>query len=233
MRKFIMTVMCMAVFVPLSAAQGGTSRASLPAKHNSADLETVKHERDAKISAITAQVQEIEARYYARQVQQGYIMMGTIEAESKNWLGLPQENAKLVALIKQYVNGPKVPALTPEEMDALDENKREVRLFLNNGKENPAAAKLAERNRQIRLLREPVFELDARYWAWRVAVVKDTTLKELEEHSQHWVGERSYNAKLIEQIRQNLKDGNTKSLTKKEEKKLEEVDKQVRKLLNN
>ena len=219
MRKFIVTVMLLGVLV--LCGQAATQ-----------DVAAAKLERDTKISAIAAQVRDIEARYWARQVQQGSIVMGTLETASKNWLGLPEENAKLIALVKKYANGPKVPALTSEEMDALDKNKQEVRKFLNNGRENPAAAKLAERNRQIRLLHEPVFELEARYWAWRIAVVKDTTLEELEEYSQNWVGERAYNAKLIEQIRKNLKSGNTKQLTQKEEKKLENMHAQVRKLLN-
>ena len=218
MRKFIISVILLSLVVPLTAAQGElTPKTPLPPKNSVSDLDKVKHERDAKISAISAKVQDIEARYYARQVQQGNLLMGTLEENAKSWLGLPEENERFVALVKQYADGPQVPALTPEEMEQLDENKREIRAFLNNGRENPAAAKLAERNRKIRELKEPVFELEARYWAWRVSKVKDTTIEELAAFSQNWIGERAYNQKLIAKIRENVQSGNTKQLTKKEE----------------
>jgi len=232
MKKFIAAAVLLAVLVPFAAAQGKlTPKEPLPKKTETAGLQSVKQERAAKISAITAKVQDINARYYARQVQQGQVMIGSLESASKSWLGLPEQNAQLIALIKEYARGPEVPDLTWQELDQLDENNREVQRFLHNGRENPAAAKLAEMNRKIRELKEPVFELDARYWAWRVAVVKDTTMDELEGYAKNWVGERSYNQKLIAKIRENVQTGNTKKLTKEEEKKLNKVTKQVRKLL--
>ena len=233
MKKFILSVCAVLLFAPLFvAAQGLAPKGPLPRVQSSTDLDAVKRERDRKISEIEAPVRDLDAREFARQVQQGIISMGELEQASSQWLGLPEENAALVALIRKYANGPKVPALTPEELDALDENKRQVQLFLNNGRKNPAAARLAAINRQITQLEKPVFELDARYWAWRVTKVKDTTLEELEEYSQNWYGERSYNRKLINKIRENINTGNTKPLTKKEEKKLDQVKAQVRALLN-
>ena len=76
---------------------------------------------------------------------------------------------------------------------------------------NPAAAALAHKNRQIRNVKEPVFELEARYWAYRVAKVKDITFEELEHNSHTWVGERSYNQKLMNKVAENLRTGNTKN----------------------
>ena len=45
------------------------------------------------------------------------------------------------------------------------------------------------------------------------------------------MGESSYNIKLINKVEENLRAGNTKKLTKKEERLLEKTNKQVRQLL--
>ena len=73
--------------------------------------------------------------------------------------------------------------------------------------------------------------MEARYWAYRISKVKDVTFDELERNSRNWVGERSYNQKLINKIEENLRNGNTKKLTKQEENLLKNKDKQVRQLL--
>lgn len=191
----------------------------------------LKEERDAKIDAITAPVRDIEARYWAREVKEHRTDLVTLEQNAKQWLGSDNAKAEQLALIKHYATYAQPIVITPEEMKQLDDSKRQVRVFLN-GSENPTAQALARVNRQIREIKEPVFELDARYWAYRVAKVKDVTFEELKQYSQNWVGEREYNQKLIEKVEENLQTGNTQKLTKKEEKQLEKATQRVRDLLN-
>lgn len=191
----------------------------------------LKEERDAKIDAIEAPVRDIDARYWARAIKQGQVTYEEFAKNSRQTLGSDKAKQELLALIKQYVTSSEKIVITPEEMKQLDDSKRQVRAFLN-GSENPAAQALARVNRQIREIEEPVFELDARYWAYRVAKVKDVTLEELKQYSQNWVGERDYNQKLIEKVEENLRTGNTQKLTKKEEKQLDEATQRVRDLLN-
>ena len=194
-------------------------------------LNDVKSERDKKIDAIIAPVRDLRAKELARKVQDKTITLEFLQESSSNWLGSKEENQALLNLVKKYLaNGKKI-VLTPGELDKLDDNQRQVRTFLNNGLENPAAAVLADKNRQIRKIKEPVFELEARYWAYRIDKVKDVTLEELTQYSHNWVGERSYNQKLINKIEENLRTGNTKELTKKENKLLEKTNKRIRKLL--
>lgn len=194
-------------------------------------LADIKAERDKKIDAITAPVRDLQARELAQQVQEKTIALTALQAASRDWLGSREQNQAVIELAKQYVATGKKITLTPEELDQLEENRRQVRAFLNNGRENPAAAALARKNRQVRNLKEPVFELEARYWAYRIAKVKDVTFEELERNVHSWAGERSYNQKLINQVAENLRTGNTKRLTKQEEKLLENTHKQVRRLL--
>lgn len=196
-----------------------------------ASLGDIKAQRDKKIDAITAPVRDLKARELAQQVQDKTITLGALQAASRDWLGSKEENQAVINLAKQYLATGKKITLTPEELDQLDENRRQVRAFLNNGRENPAAAALARKNRQIRQIKEPVFELEARYWAYRIAKVKDVTFDELSQNSHNWVGERSYNQKLMNKVEENLRTGNTKKLTKQEEALLEKTNKQLRQLL--
>lgn len=195
-----------------------------------ASLNSIKEQRDQQIDAITASVRDIDARYWAREIKEHRTSYGTLEVNSKQWLGSEAAKKELLGLIKQYVNSPTPIVITPKEMKQLDESKSQVRVFLNSA-QNPASAALAQRNRQIREIEEPVFELEARYWAYRVATVKDVTLEELKANSYQWVGERAYNQKLMEKVEENLRTGNTAKLTKKEEKELEQAKARVRNLL--
>lgn len=194
-------------------------------------LGDIKAQRDAKIDAIEAPVRDLQAREWAMQIQNKVTTLGELQAASQNWLGSKEANQAVIDLAKQYLATGKKITLTPEELDQLEENRRQVRAFLNNGRENPAAAALARKNRQIRQIKEPVFELEARYWAYRIAKVKDVTFDELSQNSHNWVGERSYNQKLMNKVEENLRTGNTKKLTKQEEALLEKTNKQLRQLL--
>ena len=233
-------ILCITVFATFEVAVQVPAAGNLPPKQaqrmdagaaQKPSLEDIKAQRDAKIDAIEAPVQDIAARYWARQVQDKIIMLGALEANARDWFGSEKANKALLDLIKKYVASGKKITLTPEELDQLEENRRQVRLFLNNGRENPAAAALARTNRQIRQIKEPVFELEARYWAYRVAKVQDVTFDELAKNSHTWYGERSYNQKLIDKVEENLRTGNTRQLTKKEEALLEKAHQQVRELL--
>ena len=194
-------------------------------------LDDIKTERDKKIDAIISPVRDLRARELTRKVQDKVTTLESLEKASNNWLGSKEESQAVINLVKEYLSTGKKITLTPEELDKLDDNQRQVSTFLNNGLENPAAAALARKNRQIRKIKEPVFELEARYWAYRIDKVKDVTFEELTRYSHNWVGERSYNQKLINKIEENLRTGNTKELTKQENKLLEKTNKQIRKLL--
>lgn len=197
-----------------------------------ADVQDIRQQRDAEISRITSQVRDIEARYWANSVEQNRVSLGELEQTAQtNWLGTLQERMQLMELIKQYLAKGSVPPLTADELAQLDENKQQVQAFLNDGRQNPAAAALAARNRRITQIKQPVFDLEARYWAWRVVQVKDVTMEELSAQAENWVGERSTNRRLMQAVEKNIKEGNTAALSKKEVKRLEEANRQVRNLL--
>lgn len=62
-------------------------------------------------------------------------------------------------------------------------------------------------------------------------MVKNVTMEDLSKSSLNWVGERSYNQKLINRISENIKTGNTAALTDKEMKKLDKANEKVRNIL--
>ena len=78
-----------------------------------------------------------------------------------------------------------------------------------------------EIDRELCRLQEQTMDLDARYWAGRIAS-GEFSYEELEENSHHWVGDEECNRRLMEQIRKDLKEGNTAPLTAEEEERLEQ-----------
>lgn len=65
----------------------------------------------------------------------------------------------------------------------------------------------------------PVFDISAKYWAWRVAQTKDVKLRHIRS-SDPYRGSRSYYKKLRKAVKENIKNGNTGPLTTDEEKLL-------------
>ena len=86
-------------------------------------------------------------------------------------------------------------------------------------------------DKKITALRKPIAEIDARYWAWRIAEVKDTSLEQLRSYSVQWVGEGAENARMIVAMEENLKNGNTKRLSDAEMKKLRKTHERIGKLV--
>ena len=189
--------------------------------------------RRGKIAALQTEVIDIEARQWAFQIKNGgHTSLADLNHLSKNW-GTPQSyNDKLIALIKKYLGQKEIPFITPEEWEQLEENKQAVQNLITNGRGNPAMEKIKKMDQKITALRKPVAELDARYWAWRIAEVKDTTLEQLRSYSVQWVGEPAENARMILAIEENLKNGNTKRLSAAEMKKLRKTHEQVGKLIS-
>ncbi len=193
--------------------------------------ENAAEKRLKEVDAIKSKVRDIKARELALGIKAGKYTVKNLREESKNWTGTAKGNKELVDLAVKYSKSKKTVSISEEEWDKLDENNRKVRTFLNNGKETDGDKALLKRNKKIRKVQEEVFELDARYWANRVAVVKNVTMEDLSKSSLNWVGERSYNQKLINRISENIKTGNTAALTDKEMKKLDKANEKVRNIL--
>jgi len=191
----------------------------------------LKQQRNAKIDAIMAPVRDIEARELALKVKNNQITFEKLEEFSKGWLGSAEENKAVIERAKKYVSDGKKISITPEEFRKLDESNKKIQTFLNDGKKTSVASKAEYRNSKVLKIQKPVFELEARYWANRVAEKKDVTFEELSKSSLNWIGSREYNQKLINKIEENIKKGNTKKLTDKEQKKLDEANEKISQLM--
>lgn len=87
-------------------------------------------------------------------------------------------------------------------------------------------------NAKINALEQKTLDLDARYWAHRVAVdPKDITMEQLEENSKQWTGSKELNTQLIAKIKENIRTGNTAPLTEKERAKLTATSEKISDLL--
>ncbi len=140
---------------------------------------------------------------------------------------------ELRALIEKYMNSSDPIVVTEDEKEQLESRRREFDRFRSNQRTAQMRTYKEQdvMNRKIREIEEPLFELEARYWAYRIAHVKDITFDELNQYSYDWVGEYQYNKKLMAKVKENLETGNTAKLSRREEKKLEKAKKRIVKLL--
>lgn len=191
----------------------------------------LKMQRNAKIDAITAPVRDIQARNFALQVKNNQTTFEKLDELSKHWLGSEKENKAVLDLAKKYVKEGKNISITEKEWAALKESNNKVNKFLNDGKKNNHVNAADKKDKKIQKMQESVFDLKARYWAYRVAEKKDVTFEELSKSSLNWIGSREYNQKLINKIEENIKKGNTKPLSEKEQKKLDKNNEKIRKFL--
>ena len=192
----------------------------------------IKKQRDEKIDEITSRVRDIKARQLALNIKAKQTTLQELKKNSRNQLGSDKENAALLALTEKYLNSGKTITINEEEWDRLDESNRQVRTFLNNGKETDSDKKRILENKKLRKIYESVFEIEARYWAYRIEYGKDITFEQLSLNSISWPGEHSYNQKLINKIAENIKTGNTRRQDEKEQKKLDKAKEKIRKLLS-
>ena len=199
------------------------NRSSTEVSESSGQTEKPVSDTDAEIDILQLPVRDIRARELVLKIKYQRTSLEELKSSYKNWLGSDQENKAVVDLTEKYVKAGSTVTVTPEEWDRLEESNHKISLFLNGGREKPASENRFLKNRKITELSLPVFEIDARYWAWRIAEAKDVTFEQIAGSSLGWVGERSYNARLVSRIEENLKTGNTRKLTDLEQKKLDEM----------
>ena len=89
-----------------------------------------------KIDALSAPVNDIEARYWASRVQSGSISIEKLEEASKGWLGSKEANQKHISLIKKYLKSGKKVSVTSDEFAKMDENKKKIREFLKQAEKD-------------------------------------------------------------------------------------------------
>ena len=210
-------VLCIAVFATVELVAQGISADDLAAQ------------RDQQIDAITAPVKDIDARYWANRVQRGDITLNELEQYSENWLGSEEANKQTIAQIKKYVEAGKPVSVTSQEKELLDATNEKVYSFLKS----PLGDIKAQRDAKIDAIAAPVQDIDARYWARRVTILKDVTLEELEKYSKQWIGSKQANEQLLTLIKQYVNSGKKIVLTPEELDQLEENNRQVRAFLNN
>lgn len=189
-----------------------------------------------KIDEISASVQDIKARSFAKQVQDKLTTMDQLEQYSKNWLGSEKANKELVDLIRKYVKDGKPVSITDEERTKLEENRKQIRILLDGGKKDSTRKKevpaaMAEKMKRINKIQMSVIGLEARSQAMRISESKGITVDELESASRGWIGTREYKQKLIKKVRKILKKGKIKPFSEKEIDKLEAARMEIRDIL--
>lgn len=185
--------------------------------------------------AVHARVLNVEAMSWAWRIEKAEnITYQTLEKQSANWGRGEAVRGQLLAKIKEIINSGRVRLLTAGEDAELEAAKAEVKTIASGGV--PPAEKSARRSaaRQAAIDRaaREMLEPEAKYWAWRIAVVRDVTYDELQGHSEGWMRGVEVSGELLAKVKANLQSGDTPALNRTEQANLDACKKRIKQLVS-
>lgn len=213
MKKLIMMVTLMS----LAAAQVMAEDAAGPARTAAAD-------------AVHARVLETEALSWAWRIEKGTgLNYAGLEQMSAGWGRGEAVRGLLLARVKEIIEGSQVRRLTSRESAELDAARAEVRSLLGGDRARSASPRAA-RQAAIDKAAGGMLEVEAKHWAWRIAVQRDVDFGELKRYSEGWTRGSEVSAELLARVKARLQSGDTPALSAAEQKRLDAGRKAIRAL---
>lgn len=165
---------------------------------------------------------ELESRQWANAIltlnkisNGGALRLKSLEHAWKE--GTEREQFKL-KLIQDMVSQDKMLPMEDYERYITDVCISKFESVQDTKEEEPVSLNL-----RAQALEETIFDITARYWAWRVALERDITLNELENASKLWWSTPEFNEKIVEAAKENIVNDNTSGLNAEEKQKMAEV----------
>ncbi|MBI5245061.1 MAG: hypothetical protein HY922_15465 [Elusimicrobia bacterium] len=190
---------------------------------------------DAKLQQVDAVVRQnldLQARYWAWRVAEVKdVSFEQLDSNSRRWIMSPETREDLFRKIKGILESGEVQPLTPEERRRHEDSQRTIRGILG-AQATASEAKFSDgRTERIDRIQRTTLDLEARYWAWRVARVRDATYEELLEKSNRWIIKPGTRDELFRGIRRLLDSGEVEPLSAEEKRRYDESTNAIREIL--
>ncbi len=185
--------------------------------------------------AIHARVLDVEALSWAWRIKRTKDMSyRDLEKKSANWGRGEALRGQLLAKIKEIINNDQVRRLNTKEDSALDAANAEVRaiLSISRARLEKSAGQRSARQAAIDGAAREMLEVEAKYWAWRIAVVRNITFDELKGHSEGWMRGAEVSDELLAKIKIKLQSGENQRLSGDEQAKFDAGNKKIKQLLS-
>lgn len=219
MKKLIIVVTLLGIAAAQVKAQDAVGR---PGQAGAAD-------------AVYARVVDAEAISWAWRIEKAKDMSYQNLAKlSANWGRGEAVRGQLLARTKEIINKWQLRRLTTREDSELDAAKAEARAILSGSRARfeKSAGKRAVRQSAIDGTAREMIEVEAKYWAWRIAVVRNITYNELKGHSEGWMRGAEVSDELLAKVKVKLQSGENQGLSGDEQAKFDAGNKKIKQLLS-
>lgn len=193
---------------------------------------SLQEKKDA-VDVIHLENLEVEALYWARRIAVvGDINYQGLYSNSERWVMGKEVRDKLFARMKEILDAGKARDLTDEELDRYDSGKDKIRMILGTyTPKTPQQLKVKADREAIDAINREIMDVDARYWAWRIAVVNDTGYNDLAVKAERWIGKTETKKELFKKIQELLDSGDARPLTPEEKTRHDEGKARIRAIL--
>lgn len=199
-----------------------------------AQTSPLRAEQQREADAIHASVVDTEAMSWAWRIEKGKsLSYAELTRNSANWGRGEEVRGRLLAKVKEIINKDEVRLLTAKENDELASAKARVRAILSG--ERAAILRVnkrASRQAAIDAAAREMMDVEAKHWAWRIAVKGDITYDELKANSEGWLRGPEVSGELLKNVKDRLQSGETSALTKAEQDRLDAGTKKIKEIVS-
>jgi hypothetical protein len=194
---------------------------------------TAAQEKRAAADAMHLEILEVEALYWARRIAVVRdISYDGLYANSERWVMGGEVRDKLFSRIKEILDSGAARDLTDEEHDRYDTGLERIRtIFGNNVPKTPQQLRVKAGREEIDVISRRIMDVEARYWAWRISVVKDINYEDLSGKSKNWIGKTETKKELFRKIKELLDSGEARALTAEEKARYDDGKARIRAIL--
>lgn len=226
MKKLLIALSLLIFSAPVFAAGQAAPGAAVPGK-------TSLQEKKDAVDVIHLEILEVEALYWARRIAvAGDITYQGLYANSERWIMGKEMRDKLFARMKEILDTGEARKLTDEEYEKYDSGLDRIRMILGTYKpKTPQQLKVKADREAIDVIDREIMDVEARYWAWRIAVVKDTDYNDLAAKSERWIGKTETKKELFKKIQGLLDAGDARPLTDGEKTRYDDGKARIRAIL--
>lgn len=187
----------------------------------------------APADAVYARVLNTEAMAWAWSIMKAKnISYQDLENKSANWGRGEAVRSQLLAKVKDIINNGQVRRLTTGEEAELAAARAEARGLSSRAGSEKSAGQRSARQAAINGAAREMLDVEAKYWAWRIAVIRDVTFNELKAKSEGWMRGAELTEELLAKVKVNLQSGETPELGKGEQATMDACKKRIKQIVS-
>lgn len=187
----------------------------------------------APADAVYARVLNTEAMAWAWSIKKAKnISYQDLQNKSANWGRGEAVRGQLLVKVKDIIDNGQVRRLTTGEEAELAAAQAEARRLTSGAGSEKSAGQRSARQAAINGAAREMLDVEAKYWAWRIAVIRDVTFNEIKAKSEGWMRGAELTDELLAKVKVNLQSGETHEPSKGEQATMDACKKRIKQLVS-